>query len=192
VARDHRCGGIRQSDYLADDPPQADFKCSFHQETNAMADVMRWRYGETSPVMLPVQAGTVIEIGDLVYLSTDHALSAAAQANQGTKAANQQLFHNNFAGVAMQQSRNGDTDPIRVATTGVFSFDCASATFEIGALIGAEQPTSGTVLANQIVATVGAENLSVGRCAKRVNPAGTCVLVEIVGTVSHGGPQAKA
>ncbi len=157
-----------------------------------MADVMRWRYGETSPVMLPVQSATVIEIGDLVYLSTDHALPAAAQANQGSKAANQQLFHNNFAGVAMQHSANGDTSPIRVATTGVFAFDCAIATFEVGALVGAEQPTGATVLKNQVVASVAAENLAIGRCTKRVNPAGTSLLVEIVGTVSHGGPQAKA
>jgi hypothetical protein len=157
-----------------------------------MANVMRWRYGETSPVMLPVQSATVIEIGDLVYLSTDHALPASSQADQGSKAANQQLFHNNFAGVAMQQSRSGDTNPIRVATTGVFAYDCASATFEIGALVGINQPSAGPPLSDQILVGVAAENLAVGRCAKRVNPADTSVLVEIVGTVSHGGPQAKA
>jgi len=156
-----------------------------------MANEMRWRYGETSPVILPVDAATVIEIGDLVYLATDQALPAAAQADQGSKAANQQLFHNNFAGVAMQQSRDGDSTPIRVATTGVFAFDCASATFEVGNLIGADSG-SGTPLASQVVAAVAAENLALGRCAKRVNPADTSVLVEIVGTVSHGGPQAKA
>jgi len=157
-----------------------------------MADVMRWRYGETAPVMLPVQSATVIEIGDLVYQSTDHALPAGAQADQGTKAGNQQLFHNNFVGVAMQQSRAGDTTPIRVATTGVFAFDCTSATFEVGALIGGDENTGGTALMNQVVAAVNAENLAIGRCAKRVSPAETSVLVEIVGTVTHGGPQAKA
>ncbi len=157
-----------------------------------MADVMRWRYGETTPVILPVQSATVIEIGDLLYWSTDHVLPAVAQADQGTKAGNQQLFHNNFAGVAMQQSRNGDTTPIRVATTGVFAFDCASATFDVGNLIGLDENTAGTALQNQVVIAVGAENLSVARCAKRVNPADTCVLVEVVSTIAHGGPQAKA
>ncbi|HEY1598330.1 MAG TPA: hypothetical protein VGG64_01920 [Pirellulales bacterium] len=157
-----------------------------------MADVMRWRYGETSPVILPVQSGTVIEIGDLLYWSTDHVLPAVAQADQGTKAGNQQLFHNNFAGVAMQQSRSGDTNPIRVATTAVFAYDCSSATFEVGTLVGADENSGGTALQNQVVAAVGAENLAVGRCAKRLNPAGTCVMVEIVSTISHGGPQVKA
>ncbi len=157
-----------------------------------MADVMRWRYGETSPVILSVLSTTVISIGDLVYLTGDQVLPAASQADQGSKAANQQLFHNNFAGVAMQQSRNGDTTPIRVATTGVFAFDCTSATFEVGALVGVDQPSGGPPLESQVVVAVGAENLAIGRCAKRVNPADVSVLVEIVGTISHGGPQAKA
>ncbi|HVU87343.1 MAG TPA: hypothetical protein VHD36_08475 [Pirellulales bacterium] len=157
-----------------------------------MANVMRWRYGDTSPVMQPVQSATAIEIGDLLYLATDHVLPAASQADQGSKAANQQLFHNNFAGVAMQQSRVGDTNPIRVATTGVFAFDCASATFEVGALMGISQPSGGPPLDNQVVVGVGAENLAIGRCAKRVNPADVSVLVEVVSTVSHGGPQGKA
>jgi hypothetical protein len=157
-----------------------------------MADVMRWRYGETSPVVIPVDAATVIEIGDFVYLATDDARPAAQQADQSTEAANQELFHDNFAGVAMQRSPAGDSTPIRVATTGVFEFDCLSATFEVGALLGVDEDSGGTFLTNQLVAGVATPNLAVGRCAKRLNPAGTRVLVEIVSTVSHGGPQAMA
>lgn len=155
-----------------------------------MSDVMRWRYGETNPVMLPVDSATVIEIGDLVYLATDDARPASAQANQGNEAANQEAFHDAFAGVAMQRSRAGDTAPVRVATTGVFEFPCPSGTFEVGALIGADQLGGGTILEDQQVVGVATPNLAVGRCAKRVNPADTKVLVDIVGTVSHGGPQA--
>ncbi|MBI2826713.1 MAG: hypothetical protein HYX69_18735 [Planctomycetia bacterium] len=157
-----------------------------------MADVMRWRYGETSPVVIPVDATTVIEIGDLVYLATDDVRPASMQADQGTEAANQEAFHDIFAGVAMQRSRNGDTTPVRVATAGVFEFDCLSATFEVGALLGVDEAASGTTLENQVAAAVATPNLAIGRCAKRLNPAGTRVLVEIVGTVSHGGPQAMA
>ena len=154
-----------------------------------MANTMRWRYGGTSPVMLPVDATTVIEIGDLVYLDTDDAKPASAQADQGTEAANQELFHDKFAGVAMQQSRSGDTQPIRVATAGVFEFDCLSATFEVGKLVGADENTGGNALEDQVVAPVNTSNLAVGRCAKRVNPAGTKVLVDIVSTMLRGGPQ---
>jgi hypothetical protein len=155
-----------------------------------MSDTLRWRYGETNPVMLPVDSATVIEIGDLVYLDTDDAKPAAAQADQLSEAANQEAFHDRFAGVAMQKSRAGDTDPIRVATTGVFEFACASGTFEVGQLFGAEEQSSGTALENQKVDDVTAANLAIGRCAKRVNPADTRVLVDIVSSVLKGGPQA--
>jgi len=153
---------------------------------------MRWRYGDTSPVMLPVDSTTVIEIGDLLYLDVDDAKPASAQADQGTKAANQELFHDKFAGVAMQASRNGDTQPIRVATAGVFEFDCVSATFEVGKLIGVDENTAGTLLEDQITIGVATSNLAIGRCAKRVSPAGTRVLVDIVSTMQRGGPQDMA
>jgi len=154
-----------------------------------MSDVMRWRYGDTNPVTVPVDSATVIEIGDLVYLETDDARPASSQADLGTEAQNQEGFHDKFLGVAMQASRNGDTAPIRVATSGVFEFITALATYELGNLVGL---VGATTLADQEVKSVATENLAVGRVAKRVNPAGTSVLVEIVSTVMRGGPQAMA
>jgi uncharacterized protein DUF2190 len=157
-----------------------------------VANAMRWRYGDTCPVMLPVDSASVIEIGDLVYLDTDDAKPASAQADQGTKASNQEMFHDKFAGVAMQASRNGDTQPIRVATAGVFEFDCVSATFEVGKLIGADENTGGTALEDQIVIGVATPNLAIGRCAKRCSAASTRVLVDVVSTMQTGGPQDAA
>ena len=157
-----------------------------------MSDILRWRYGDTSPVVIPVDSATVIEIGDLVYLDTDDAKPAGSQADGGSEAANQETFHDLFAGVAMQRSRAGDTAPVRVATRGVFEFPCPSAAFEVGALIGASENGGGTALLNQQVEGVATANLAIGRCAKRVNPAATTVLVDIVATISHGGPQVMA
>ena len=155
-----------------------------------MANTMRWRYGETSPVMIPVDSSTVIEIGDMVYLDADDAKPAASQADQGTEGANQQMFHDNFAGVAMQGSPSGKADPIRVATSGVFEFDCLSVTLEVGDLMGPDENGGGTALLNQTVAKVASANSAVGRCAKRLNPAGTRALVDIVSSVMKGGTQA--
>jgi len=159
-----------------------------------MANTMRWRYGDTNPVVLAVASATVIEIGDLVYLDSGTAKPASILTYGGSLAATQEAFHDKFAGIAMQQSRAGDTQDIRVATTGVFEFACASATFEVGARIGVDDNAGGTALLNQQVIGVAAANpeLSVGYCAKRVNPAGTTLLVDIVSTVSHAGPQAVA
>ena len=157
-----------------------------------MSDVMRWRYGDTNPVVLPVASNTAYEIGDLLYWSTDHVLPAASQANGANEAANQATFHTHFAGVAMQRSRVGDANPIRVATTGVFDFDCASATFEVGDLIGACNNGGATGLENQKVKKVTAADHALARCAKRVPSADTRVLVDIVSTLTLGGPQAAA
>lgn len=157
-----------------------------------MPDILRWRYGETNPIVLPVDSATVIEIGDLVYLDTDDAKPASMLPDAGAETATQEAFHDLFAGVAMQRSRAGDTAPIRVATSGVFEFPCPSATFEVGALIGASENTGGTALEDQQVKGVATANLAIGRCAKRVNPAATSVLVDIVATISHGGPQVMA
>jgi hypothetical protein len=155
-----------------------------------MANTMRWRYGDTCPMMMPVDSATVIEIGDLVALDVDDAKPASAQTDQGTELGNQQLFHDLFAGVAMQASRSGDTQPIRVATTGVFEFDCLSTTMEVGDMIAPDEHAGGTALLNQTVAKVTNANAAIGRCAKRVNPAGTRLLVDIVSAVLRGGPQA--
>jgi hypothetical protein len=155
-----------------------------------MSNTMRWRYGETCPVMLPVDSTTVIEIGDMLFLDTDDAKPGALQTNQGTKGANQQLFHDNFAGIAMQASRSGDTQPIRVATTGVFEFDCASTTLEVGDMMGPETNGGGTQILNQTAAKVTSADKAIGRCAKRLNPAGTRVLVDVVSSMLKGGAQA--
>jgi hypothetical protein len=155
-----------------------------------MANTMRWRYGDTNPVMMAVDSATVIEIGDLLLQDTDDAKPASAQTDQGTESANQQMFHDLFVGVAMQASRAGDTQPIRVATSGVFEFDCLSTTLEVGDLMGADENGAGIALLNQTVAKVTNANAAIGRCAKRLNPAGTRVLVDIVSSVVKGGTQA--
>ena len=167
-----------------------------------MADTMRWRYGDTNPVVVPVDSATVIEIGDMLYLDTDDAKPAGYDANSdGTGdlwntdlATTQEAFHDLFLGVAMQRSRSGDTDPVRVATTGVFEFASPSATYELGDLVGPDQVSGDNNLENQQVEALsaGQQNLAVGRVAKRVGSADTKVLIDVQSTVMTGGPQAPA
>jgi hypothetical protein len=156
-----------------------------------MSDKMRWRYGDTNPVIAAVDANTVIEIGDLVYQEVDDVRPAAMQTDQGTKIANQELFSNKFLGVAMQRSRAGETAPIRVATTGVFEFDCPSQAFELGDFVGVDENLSGTALMNQQVAKVALAKYAVGRDAKR-QAASTTVLIDIRSTVMTGGVEGSS
>ncbi len=157
-----------------------------------MSDQMRWRYGDTNPVFAAVDAATVIEIGDLVYLDVDDAKPASAQADQGSKPGNQELFADRFLGVAMQRSRAGDTAPIRVATTGVFEFGCPGGAFELGDLVGADENAAGDALLSQQVAKVSASRYAVGRVAKRVPSAATTVMVDIRSTVMTGGVEGSS
>ena len=158
-----------------------------------MADVFRYRYGDANPVQVPVASATVIEIGDLVYLSSGNALPASSQADLGTKAQNQEGFHDAFIGVSMSRSRNGDTAPIDVATSGVFEFDSASASYALGALVGPAGTGAGDAVgvANQTVESVATANLAIGRVAAATTSQ-TKVKVDIVSTVLRGGPMTMA
>jgi hypothetical protein len=148
---------------------------------------MRWRYGDTNPVVAAVAAATAIEIGDLVWQDVDNVQPASALANQGGTAANQAAFVREFLGVAMQRSRVGDTAPVRVATTGVFEMDCAGSTFELGDLLGPGANQAGSGLLSQQVAKVGAAQYAVGRAARRAASATASVLVDIRSSVMTGG-----
>jgi len=155
-----------------------------------VSDRMRYRYGEANVVVAAVDSGTVIEIGDLVYQDVDDAKPASAQSDQGSETANQELFADNFLGVAMEHSGKGDTDPIDVATTGVFRFDCPADTFELGDLVGvgtAVWPDAPDELANQFVSKVGLAERAIGRVAKRAGVPTTKVYVDVRSTVMTGG-----
>lgn len=155
-----------------------------------MANTMRWRYGDTNPVMLVAASDTDIEIGDLIYVESSAAKPASALADQSTTTLNQVALKNGFAGVAMQASPVGVSGPIRVATTGVFEFDCGSAAFEVGDMVGAAENGDGDGLLDQSVIAVTQVANAFGRCAKRVDPASTRVLVDVVSTLMTGGAYA--
>jgi len=155
-----------------------------------MADRMLWRYGETNPVMAAVDSAQVIEIGDLLWLNTDDARPASQFSYGASLTATQESFVDVFLGVAMQRSRSGDTAEIRCATSGVFEFDCASATFEIGDLVGVDDNAGGDTLLDQQVIAVPHVAKAVGKVQKRVTTAGTKVLARITSAIMAGGVDA--
>ncbi|MCA9247348.1 MAG: hypothetical protein KDA42_09545 [Planctomycetales bacterium] len=142
---------------------------------------------------LPVDSATVIEIGDLVYLDTDDVKPISGVTYGANLTAAQEAAHDGFLGVAMQASAAGDTNEIRVATSGVFEFDQATATVELGSRVGCDDNAAGdTLLTQQVIAVDGASpQLAIGRCARRTSSA-TKILVSIKSTVMNDGPQAVA
>lgn len=156
-----------------------------------MSNTMRWRYGDTNPVYAKPNPSVVVEVGDLLYLVSGQVQPASSLGDLGTKAANQEAFHDSFVGVAMQGSPQDGQDNVRVATSGVFEFACSATTFVLGDLLGVDENAAGDELTSQAVAKVAACNLAVGRCVKAATSA-TKVLLSIESTVLHGGPQVMA
>lgn len=163
-----------------------------------MSDKTRWRYGDTNPVVAAVDPETVIKLGNLLWQDVDDAKPASVFDAAGfvgeTYEDLQEGFTRRFLGVAMQRSRSGDTAPLRVATTGVFEFDCLSGTFELGDLMGVfNGPLKGDdglpvpKLWDQQVAEVTASKYAIARVAKREGTPVTSVLVDIRSTVMTGG-----
>jgi hypothetical protein len=152
-----------------------------------MSDKMRWRYGDTNPVVAAVDAETVIDIGDLVYQETDDVRPASSYEYQGSKAATQDAFVDKFLGVAMQRSRSGESSPIRVATTGVFESDSPSNTVELGDLMGPDENATPDGLLSQQVVKVDNSKYAVGRVARREPSSTTSVLLDIRSTIMTGG-----
>jgi hypothetical protein len=150
-------------------------------------DRMRRWYGDTNQVIATVDSTQTIEIGDLLYQDVDTARPAAYLANQTSEAANQAAFAGSFLGVAMQRSRVGDSDPIRVATTGVFEFECAGDTFRLGDLVGPDQNATQNGLLNQQVVKVALPKQAIGRVARGEPVSTTRVLVDVRSTVMTGG-----
>lgn len=156
-----------------------------------MANTMRWRYGDTNPVTLPVATATDVEIGDLIYMDTGvgEAVPAGSVPDQGSSVLNLQGFQDGFVGVAMQASPAGDATTIRIATSGVFEMDCDSATWQLGEEISSAVNGAGDQLFDQKVDSAPSLSTAIGRCAKQATTASTRVLVDIVSSVMRGGPQ---
>ena len=152
-----------------------------------MSNKMRWRYGDTNPVTMAVDAKTVIEHGDLLYLVIDDCRPASSQTDQGTLAGNQELFSDRFLGVAMTPSSKGRTAAIRIATTGVFEFDCAGDQFEVGDYIGAVESGVRDALLDQQVVKVSKSKYAIGRAFRREPASVTSILVDVRSTVMVGG-----
>lgn len=121
-----------------------------------MSDRMRWRYENTNPVVAAVCVDDEIEIGDLLWQDRVHA-RPAHECHSGD------TFRDLFLGVAMQRSPKGHPAPIRVATSGVFEFDCSPTTWCLGDPVGVVR-RDGPLL-NQSVRFVQPD-LGVGRVAK--------------------------
>lgn len=139
-----------------------------------------------------ITAAKVIFIGDLVAGVSNKAVPASDFTYAGgsggtytTLALAQEAFVKAFRGVSREASRATDAFTTRVIDkSGYFEFDAASATFEVGDLVGPAGDVSGATycLYNQTVVAVARKRLAIGRVVKRGTTV-TKVLVELFNPV---------
>jgi len=127
-----------------------------------MANKVRYRSGQVHLISVRVDAGTVIEVGDLLFLDTDDAKPASAFPWNTNLATTQSDFAAQFLGVAHEQSKSGDTDLISVdiGADAVYEFDAASGTYEVGDTLGPDKDTGNQLLDQQLEAAVGTSSIA--------------------------------
>lgn len=162
-----------------------------------MSDKMRWRYGETNPVIAPVKTETVIEIGDLVFYDQDRLYPATDICRLA--AASDDVFAYSrirFLGVAMQRCILGEEGSIRVATTGVFEYELSHDRYgDYGAIMLGEpvctvwnyqEQENVRITENQKVMVSRSPFPVIGIIAKRdPNPKAETVFVKIQSTIMN-------
>lgn len=146
---------------------------------------MRWRYGDTNPVMATVDRETVVRIGDLVCQEAGRAVPVSDLSRGQPRYAGRVATA--FLGVAMQRSARGNCGPVRVATTGVFEFDCEPAAFCLGdpLRVWFERLRGPSKDRDQTVAKTKLSWEAIGYCARREPEPAKSVYVDIRSAVMH-------
>lgn len=157
-------------------------------------NVSRHRFDETNPTSLPCDVGTVIEIGDLLYLEVDD-VRPITMATQTTVNTTRIYVHDRFAGVALSRHRAGDALlSVVVATSGVFEFPTMPSGFAYNA---GDLVTPGFGVAPNLVAQVvlydPQQSLAIGAVERTAGLNQATVLVRIISTkFAAGGAQFPA
>lgn len=152
-----------------------------------MPNSYRYKTGHTGPVSLPFKAGVAAYIGDCVYqdAADGHTAKPGGSFTWDTDlATTQTAFALVFVGVAMQGYDGSNANAygikdgyLRVASRGIFEFDCASANFKVGDRVGLAKQ-SGNLLEPQKVVAVDSDAKAIGRVVEDKTSA-TKIKVEI-------------
>lgn len=155
----------------------------------------RYIRGETNPLIAPVLTAQAVAVGDLVGLSAGNVVRAEDQTWNTDLATTQSDFAATFLGVSGQKKvaatarvyGNSEDNKIRIDAEGIYEFDCASATFAVGDLVGPAKQT-GNALESQKVVAVATEARAIGRVAE-AGTSVTTVKVQILSTKLPGARQ---
>lgn len=155
----------------------------------------QYLYGETNPVDAPVLTAQVVAVGDIVGLSSGNVVRASDTTWNTSLAQTQADFRLLYLGVS-GQAKDGTTSQIRgnsianrirVDTDGIFTFATASASYNIGDIVGPAKDT-GNALLNDTVASVAALDKAIGYVVEKTTSS-TSVKVRLL---SYKAPNAAS
>ncbi len=157
-----------------------------------MVNRLRFRSGQVELRKVRVDASSVIEAGDLVYLDGDDAKPASALTWDTNLATTQAAFAAVFLGVAHQSSDEGESSPISVdvSATSVYEFDVASGTYEVGAVLGPD--ASGTALMSGQLEGVVSRDLGIARSVEYRGSGATKLRVQFSSAFHTGSSNVNA
>lgn len=150
-----------------------------------MANKMRWRIEKEEAIFLSPAPLSLIEIGDFVFRTARGVKPAREFLQVTTKALSVKVrreirrnFRAVFLGVAMTPSQSGSLASVRIATAGVFAYDCPDrCDFRRGDLFGLDVLRVG--LCNQEIRPVDDPAEAIGRVWKDRPAGGGELLIEI-------------
>lgn len=134
-------------------------------------------------------------VGDIFITGYGIGQAPPTAVASGALEVTQYNFASKFLGVSEQAKAaavarvfgNSEDNKIMVATGGVYEYDCASATFEVGDYVGPAKDTGNALLSSKVVAVSG-EALAVGRVVER----GTSITRVKFRVLSQLGPMAQS
>lgn len=139
-----------------------------------MADP-KYLYDDSRPQKVTIATAQVTAINDICAMVTGTVVRAADFTWTTDLATTQTAFALVFAGVAAQVKTsttnarvygNSEDNVIMLSTAGVFEYDCAAATLEVGDFVGPAKDTGNALLSNKVV-KVATAALSIGRVHER-------------------------
>lgn len=156
----------------------------------------QYLYGETNPIDAPILTAQAVTIGDLVGLSSGNVVRASDTTWNTSLAQTQADFRTLYLGVAGQTKAAGTAqifgnsiaNRVRVDSDGVYIFATASASYNVGDLVGPAKDT-GNALLNDTVASVAALDKTIGYVVEKTTSA-TTVKVRLLSLKAPNAPSA--
>lgn len=152
---------------------------------------LRFRSGQVQLRKVRVDAETVIDAGDLVWLDGYDAKPAAEFDWDSDLVTTQSLFAEKFLGIAHQPSRAGESFPISVdvSPNSIYEFDCHPAAYELGQPLGPDENLSS--LMNQQCEAASAE-AAIARSAEFSNGTVSTLRVSFASAFNTSGVNQNA